>query len=95
MHLSTFNTCLGLYSVRVSPGTSVQPHAPCLLPLPALTALTHDLFFCQLAGKRLDRMRAVVSDTWTQYVLKSSLLVLEVFRILTLAFTDASNKPRS
>ena len=54
--------------------------------------LKMDMSWHEVAGKRFERFKAFLHDTWSQFVMRSLLLVLEVFRILTLSFMSASNR---
>lgn len=46
----------------------------------------------EVAGKRFERLRTFVCDSWSQFVMRALLLVLEVFRALTLSFMSSSNR---
>ena len=55
-------------------------------------ALRMDFAWHEVAGKRFKRMKTFVSDRWSQFVMRALLLVLEVFRALTLSFMSSSNR---
>ena len=55
-------------------------------------SLRMDMCWHEVAGKRYERFKTFLHDNWSQFVMRSLLLVLEVFRIMTLSFMAASNR---